>query len=174
MKCPACSRELTGLTEGGVTVQACKGGCGGLWFEARELQKVDLPSEAAGEPLLHVERDPSLKVDVTKRRNCPKCDLKMMQHFFSVKQLVNIDECPECAGMWLDAGELATIRSEFPTEEARKQAAEKYFQDLFGGQLAEMHAKDEAQTERAQKIAHMFRFICPTYYIPGKQGWGAF
>jgi len=24
------------------------------------------------------------------------------------------------------------------------------------------------------KISNMFRFICPSYYIPGKQDWGAF
>lgn len=174
MKCPACSRELTAITEGGITVQACKGGCGGLWFTSLELQKVDRPNEAAGVPLLHVERDPSVKVDLSKRRNCPKCNMEMMQHFFSVDRKVTVDECPECAGLWLDAGELATVRSEFPNDEAQKQAAEKYFDDVFGERLAAMHAKDAAKAERAKKIAHAFRFICPSYYIPGKQSWGAF
>jgi len=174
MKCPACGTELTEMKAGDITVQACKGGCGGLWFEANEIGKVDLPSESAGAALIDIERDPSITVDVSKRRNCPKCDMIMMQHFFDVKRKVTVDECPECAGMWLDAGELKTIRSEYPTEEARKEAAGKYFDAMFGEKLAEMHAKDEASAQRAEKIAHMFRFICPSYYLPGKQKWGAF
>jgi len=28
--------------------------------------------------------------------------------------------------------------------------------------------------ESARKIANAFKFICPSYYIPGKQAWGAF
>ena len=48
----------------------------------------------------------------------------MMLHFFSVKQQVQVDECPSCAGIWLDCGELLRIRSEFKTEDERKQAAQ--------------------------------------------------
>ena len=125
-------------------------------------------------PLLHVARDPAVQVDVSKRRKCPVCGEIMMQHFFSVKRLVTVDECPECAGMWLDAGELATLRSEYPTDEARKEAAARYFDDVFGDRLAKLHAQDAASAARAQKFAHLFRFICPSYYIPGKQSWGAF
>jgi len=36
-----------------------------------------------------------------------------------------VDECPKCAGFWLDAGELAGIRSEFATQEERKAAAQE-------------------------------------------------
>ena len=28
--------------------------------------------------------------------------------------------------------------------------------------------------ESARKVARIFKFISPSYYIPGKQGWGAF
>jgi hypothetical protein len=27
---------------------------------------------------------------------------------------------------------------------------------------------------KARRIAHAFRFICPSYYIPGEQDWGRF
>jgi hypothetical protein len=29
-------------------------------------------------------------------------------------------------------------------------------------------------TTTAGRIAYTFRFICPSYYIPGGQDWGAF
>ena len=36
------------------------------------------------------------------------------------------------------------------------------------------HAKTEATLARAHRVANIFRFICPSYYIPDSQSWGAF
>jgi Zn-finger nucleic acid-binding protein len=163
------------MTVGDVAVDVCKGGCGGIWFDNFELKKFDEPHESAGQELLDVECDTSLVVDRTKRFKCPKCDdIVMMRHFFSVKKEVEVDECPSCAGFWLDAGELRKIRSFFNTEEERHKAADEYFTEVFGDKLNAMQAEDEAKLAKSRKIANMFRFICPTYYIPGKQDWGAF
>src|ERR671917_485122 len=83
-------------------------------------------------------------------------------------------ECPRCAGFWLDAGELAGIRNEFATQEERKQAAQEYFSELFDPDLAVERAKTMEDLRKARRIAYAFRFICPSYYIPGEQDWGAF
>jgi len=175
MKCPACGRSLTQTEAGGVTVDVCKGGCGGIWFDNFEVKKFDEPNESAGEALLDLERDPAVVVDHEKRLNCPKCDnVVMMRHFWSVKRKVQVDECPACGGVWLDAGELAGIRSLFNTEQERHQAAEAYFDEVFGDKLKAMAAENGAKLAKARKFANMFRFICPTHYIPGKQDWGAF
>lgn len=175
MECPACSNMLQEVTVADVTVDVCKGGCGGIWFDWFELKKLDEPHESAGRELLDVERDKGIIIDHTKRLNCPKCDdIVMMRHFFSVKKEVEVDECPGCGGFWLDAGELGKIRGLFNTEEERHKAADEYFSEVFGDKLTAMRAEDEAKPNKAHKIANMFRFICPTYYIPGKQDWGAF
>jgi Zn-finger nucleic acid-binding protein len=166
---------LQEMTVGDITVDVCKGGCGGIWFDNFELKKFDEPHESLGEPLLDIERDESIVVDHTKRLKCPKCDdIVMTRHFFSVKKQVEVDECPGCASFWLDAGELRTIRTLFNTEQQREQAAEQYFSELFGDKLNEMKAKSQAELNKARKVANMFRFICPSNYIPGKQNWGAF
>ena len=175
MKCPACSNQLKEMTVGDVTVDVCRGGCGGIWFDSFEFKKFDEPHESAGEELLDVEQDASIVVDHTKRLKCPKCDdLVMMRHFFSVKKEVEVDECPGCGGFWLDAGELRKIRSLFNTEEERHEAADDYFSEVFGDKLAAMRAEDEAKLAKARRVSNMFRFICPSYYIPGKQAGGAF
>jgi Zn-finger nucleic acid-binding protein len=175
MKCPACENELQQMTVADVTVDVCKGGCGGIWFDNFELKKFDEPQESAGEALLDIDLSESVAVDHSKRLKCPKCDnIVMMRHFFSVKHEGEVDECPGCGGIWLDAGELKHIRGLFETEQQREQAADEYFSELFGNQLAAMEAEDDAKREKAQKFANMFRFICPSYYIPGKQDWGAF
>ncbi len=175
MRCPVCANELSKKTVGEITVDVCEGGCGGIWFDRYELMKVDESHESAGAELLDVERAADLIVDRGKRLSCPRSpDVVMMRHFSSVKRRVTVDECPDCGGYWLDVGELAAIRTEFETEEDRDRAAAEYFSELFDPELAAEHAQTLEDLERAQKIAHVFRFICPSYYIPGKQEWGAF
>lgn len=175
MNCPACEKELTQKIVADVTVDVCEGGCGGIWFDNFELKKFDEPHESAGESILEIDQNPDIQVDHEKRFNCPKCDnTVMMRHFFSVKHQVQIDECPGCAGIWLDAGELGRIREMFPSEEARTQAADAYFQNVFGAELKALEAKDQADLAKAKRFANMFKWICPTKYIPGKQTWGAF
>ena len=68
MKCPACGNELTGIEIGEITVDACRNGCGGIWFDQLELNRLDEQHETAGESLLDIERDPAVKLDRERRR----------------------------------------------------------------------------------------------------------
>jgi len=132
MKCPACDSNLHSMTVGKLTVDVCKGGCGGIWFDNFELTKVDEPDEFEGEALLHIERDDRLLVDYERRRNCPKCEnIVMMRHYYSERRQVEVDTCPNCAGVWLDPGELAIIRKEGSEGADRQLAARNYFGRLF-------------------------------------------
>jgi Zn-finger nucleic acid-binding protein len=163
------------MTLDDVKVDVCKGGCGGVWFDNYEIDKFDEAHESRGEPLLDVERRERIHVNHSKRRSCPKCSSTiLMRHFYSVKHEVEVDECPRCGGYWLDYGELGQIRSQYTTEEERATAADAYFTDLMDEELGEMRRESREKLEKAQRIARMFRFICPSYYIPGKQSWGAF
>ncbi len=175
MECPVCGNRTEEVSIEGIAVDVCKGGCAGIWFDNFELKKVDEPHESAGEGLLDIERDESIHIDHTQRRKCPKCeDAIMMRHFFSVKQEVEVDECPNCAGIWLDSGELGKIRSQYNSEEERKNAAKRYFDEVYGVELEKMRTENDAKTEKVNKIMRIFRFICPSYYIPGDQKWGAY
>jgi uncharacterized protein len=109
IECPVCSNVMTTMEADSVTVDVCAGGCGGIWFDRFELARVDEVQESAGEKFLEVERDPTLHPDLSKRIHCPRDSEIMMRHFHSVKRGVVVDECPRCAGFWLDAGELAII-----------------------------------------------------------------
>jgi Zn-finger nucleic acid-binding protein len=175
MECPACGGILIPLTVSDVTVDVCQGGCGGIWFDQFELKKLDEPHEEAGVALLEIERKPGFTVDQTKRIRCTKCpDSVMMRNFFSAKRRVEVDECPTCGSFWLDVGELAQIRSLFRTEQERKIAAAAYFREVLGDKIATKRAENAEQLARARRIANIFKFICPSYYIPGKQDGGAF
>lgn len=175
MLCPACGHHLSPLTISDITLDVCKGKCGGIWFDCFELKKFDEPHEQAGNLLLEVGMDSSIKLDHSKKRRCPKCpEVMMMRHFYSIKRNVEVDECPSCGGYWFDYGELPTIRTQYVTEEQRKKALDAYFQEMFGEHLLKMKMENQEKLEKSRKIAQMFRFICPSNYVPGKQDWGAF
>ena len=107
-------------------VDVCDCGCGGVWFDAFELQKVDEPGEEAGERLLEFKRGPRVAIDTSRKRECPRCNgIKLHRHFFSAKRRVEVDQCPNCSGYWLDAGELAAIRAEKLEETGREEDMSK-------------------------------------------------
>lgn len=175
MECPACNNSLTEVNVSGVKVDICKGGCGGIWFDKFEFKKFDEPHEAAGAELLEIPLGENVVVNMDEKRACPCCDgVTMMRHFFSPKQKVEIDECANCAGVWLDTGELIQIRSLYNNEQEKTQAAEALFEDVFGEDLKELKAEREKDLEKARRTANMLKFICPSYYVKGNQDWGAF
>lgn len=162
MECPACGNIMEKVIAGGITIDVCKGGCGGMWFDRFELQKVDEPQESAGESLLDIERDETITVDHTKKRMCPQCrDTIMLRHFFGVKKEVVVDECPGCAGIWLDYGELGRIRKQFTSEEERKKATQVYFSDMFDKELKRMRQESEEERKKARTLSGIFRFLSP-------------
>lgn len=113
LKCPACDFELTEFILGGITLDACHGGCGGIWFDAFELQHLDEQHELPDQHLLRIQINPRIKVDFSRKRACPRCQgVKLQRHFYSVRREVEVDHCPGCGGYWLDAGEFEKIRGE--------------------------------------------------------------
>ncbi|MBN1505625.1 MAG: zf-TFIIB domain-containing protein [Sedimentisphaerales bacterium] len=162
MKCPACGRTLQTVQVEDVSVEVCKGGCGGLWFDNNELKKFDEPHEAAGDALLDVPRDEKVKVDHIRKRSCPKCDhVVMLRRFFNVKRQVEIDECPRCAGVWLDYGELGTIRKTCTSPQDLERATEEYFREVLGPHFAEERVHSDL--DASHRITRVFRFLTPRH-----------
>ena len=159
MKCPACGNELSSVAYDGLTVDSCKdNGCGGLFFDQFELRKVDEPTELLGDKLVELQKQEAKKAVSDERRNCPKCDnIVMMRHFFSVKKEVEVDECPGCGGIWLDAGELDKIRKEFSSDSARETATHKSFDNMFDPGIVQFQS--EEKRESIGKMGRLFSFF---------------
>ena len=126
MKCPACANYLTPYYASPITLDVCANGCGGIWFDAFELQKMDEVHEPVREELINLRPKKELpETQLTAKRVCPKCEgIVMMRHFYSPLKKVMVDECPNCGGFWLDAGELAGLREENKLEKERKRATQ--------------------------------------------------
>lgn len=133
MKCPGCANTLSAVSVENLTVDMCKSnGCGGIWFDQFELERTD-DADRIGEELVAMQDSEAKHCStVDQKRDCPKCaGVKLLRHYFSVKQEVLVDECPSCGGIWLDAGELKKIRSEFNTPEEKEAATKKYLASMF-------------------------------------------
>ena len=110
MKCPACKRRLREKGAGGMVLDMCYGGCGGIWFDATELERVNAQ---AATTLHSIWQVPITNVKQSEPRPCPRCpDTILDRKWFSNAKRVEIDQCPKCGGIWLDAGEFSIIYSE--------------------------------------------------------------
>lgn len=164
MNCPVCHNLLNAMPAGRVTVDVCLGGCGGIWFDNFELTKLDVPGEVDADLLvaLNVPENPEVHRDTSQKRRCPKCeDIVMMRHFFSQQRRVEVDECPNCGGYWLDAGELALVREECRTEGDCQTAVKNFLSAAAGPSLQAMHAGTNEQSRRARTIDRIFQFSRP-------------
>jgi Zn-finger nucleic acid-binding protein len=165
MNCPVCATNLNPVQAGSVTVDVCLGGCGGIWFDAFELQKLDEPHETAAQMLVEIQRSEGRPFDQSQRRNCPRCqDIVMMRHYYSPRRRVEVDECPNCGGFWLDAGELALIREEHENEQEQQAAVAQYLDAASSSILGPLRAEGGEQTVRARRIELLFRFTRPIRY----------
>ncbi|KPZ53811.1 MULTISPECIES: zf-TFIIB domain-containing protein [unclassified Pseudoalteromonas] len=123
MLCPRTNTSLEPLLIGGITVYTSAQG--GVFFDNSQIFKFSSPELKHGQVLLkYLGEYSESEYDVSQRINCPKCiKVVMMRRFFSPLKVVEIDECPGCAGIWLDSGELAKIHENHLTPKERKLLA---------------------------------------------------
>src|SRR5512133_3213008 len=106
--CPRTSDPLVRMHIGGIETDVCED-CGGVWLDRLELGRFQDRQNAFGDALVaHLRQFPPPLLDPSARLACPHHrDVTMMRRRFSPAFHVDIDECPECGGIWLDTGELA-------------------------------------------------------------------
>jgi len=109
--CPACGRKLHRFKAGTITLDGCDGGCGGIWFDRRELARVNRDHPDPDAKIADLTCDPAVRVHDDDLRSCPKCDsVTLEKKLYCLGSGVIMDVCPECRGTWLDHGELEKIR----------------------------------------------------------------
>lgn len=144
MKCPACSAELEEIKLGDFALDVCRTGCGGVWFDRDELFKFDEQREFPTSEILKLAQEKAgIKVDHNKIKNCPVCSNEpLVRQFLDIKNEVEMDQCWSCGGVWLDVGEINTLRSQYKTEQDRAKAVNDYVE----GKLAETKAQLQENT----------------------------
>lgn len=146
MKCPRTGEPLLRRTFGDLEVDISPG-CGGIWFDQFELPKVTHKHQELGELLVeHLREHANPFVDTAPRLNCPRdTDVVMMRRYFSPKQQIEIDECPKCGGIWLDAEELEKIRDLFPNSTDRARATEEFVDSVMNSPEVQAYKRETGE-----------------------------
>lgn len=135
--CPACQKEMVQVfvEELNANVDICVNGCGGIYFDNREYQHCDDKHECVDEIIEALKNKSFEKVDDNLVRNCPVCGTQMVKNYSSTKKQIQIDECYECGGKFLDKGELEKIRMEYHSEEDKNADTVQYIHSIIGKDL---------------------------------------
>ena len=133
--CPACGKRMTkiGVEAEKCSVDVCLDGCGGIFFDNRELEKFDESYENADDILKQIKEKTFEKTNEDETRICPVCNTPMVKMGAGKGEVV-IDVCNVCGGKFLDNGELQTIRESAVNGEDEVVANSK-IQVLFGENL---------------------------------------
>jgi Zn-finger nucleic acid-binding protein len=113
--CPRCGAPLSERSFGPIRLDGCSE-CGGLWFDAEELNKIAHDTSVG---LMDVERAFNRAVSSEGEggmMNCPKCGTALSPYIFPHTPDVTVDACQKCRGIWLDDDELRRISDRIATQ----------------------------------------------------------
>ena len=104
MNCPKCASENLVETPalGNIPLDVCPG-CSGIWFDKGELEALLQQSQGGA------AADFGLINPKPAGMNCPRCD-SPMERGGLVNQLLLVDKCGYCGGVWLDPHELDLVK----------------------------------------------------------------
>ena len=112
MKCLTCGEEMSNhlvhTHHGHIDYDMCDG-CGGLWLDRGELDRLAFQVEGSAEAS---SGEPAAGTD-EPARNCPRCDgVALDKVKFLDASDITLDRCGNCGGFWLDGGEIDLINTE--------------------------------------------------------------
>lgn len=113
MNCPACEHVLEEMQIAGLTLDRCPQ-CGGYWLDDGELFAL---AEGLGGLKAVSELDARsifrrpIPPHKNPQRRCPRCRITLKNFNYCYNSNILLDRCPQCRGIWADAGELPAIAS---------------------------------------------------------------
>jgi Zn-finger nucleic acid-binding protein len=125
-KCARCEIEMKTVTAGEIELDVCSR-CKGIWFDGDELARVSEldQAELAGLGSSCGDESGDRIVFDHPPAFCPRCSASLKPQCFDREIAVVIDLCPHGHGIWLDEGELASVRSFCARQKARLAREEK-------------------------------------------------
>jgi len=161
IKCPACQKNMKKvfISKEGVNVDICIDGCGGMYFDNRELKYVDEQAEGIDEILNAITGKNFEQVNQANFRTCPVCGARMVKNFTSTKKQVQIDECYSCGGKFLDAGELQALRGEYVTDADRSADVMALINCTVGPEIIKLEAEHQEALKHRSVLKKLFDSI---------------
>ncbi len=105
MNCPRCKNTLIILELENIETDYCNK-CGGIWFDAGELELLSNNIKTVENLLKYFTKDATIK---EKSIRCPICNKRMDKVYVDKDKKIIIDECPDGHGLWFDNGEILNL-----------------------------------------------------------------
>ena len=141
IECPACGKAMKKIyiESAGCCIDICTDGCGGIFFDNRELNKFDELHESVEAIVAELEGKDFARVDEKEVRICPVCNIPMVKMGAGVAD-IKIDVCNVCGGKFLDNGELERIRE---AKAINTDGMDKLFEKIYNRELDDMLGKNK-------------------------------
>jgi len=111
MNCPKCHARMAAVSLYGIEIDRCSG-CKGLWFDNDELdalgaiddsEMLDLGLAAVGH-----------QFNAQHNIDCPRCEEVALMTTRINGGNLTVEQCPQCQGRFLDAGEFTAYKYHGP------------------------------------------------------------
>lgn len=158
IRCPACQKIMKKIfvPREGINVDICLEGCGGMFFDNRELSYFDEQNEDINEILAAISDKTFEPVNQANFRTCPSCGARMVKNYVSAKKQIQIDECYSCGAKFLDAGELQALRAEYATDEERSADMLKLVESTVGVEIKKLEEMNEIAMKKRSFMKKLF------------------
>lgn len=163
LTCPACGASMVKIKmePENVYLDVCSKGCGGVFFDNREIDKFDEVKEDISEILDEYKgkefTQPLLNDNMP--RICPVCGGNFIKHFVSIKKEIQIDDCYSCGGKFLDYCELEKMRSQYNSTEERVKDVVDYIYKTGEAEFKQVNEDYEKGVANRSALAKIFRSI---------------
>jgi Zn-finger nucleic acid-binding protein len=134
----------------------------GIWFDQNELMMLDEKNEGLGAALEAALRYPRNNDGQRGPIKCPKCGIPMHTHKYKRAKEVNVDECYNCGGFFLDSGELTDIRNNYMSDAEVQAYVDKIINSV--PEYAQAMKDLETQKKRLESIQKFTKFLTVNYW----------
>ena len=129
MDCPKCHAKMETVSFQEIEVERCSG-CQGIWFDMLEEERLKALRAAkaidVGEAALGKEHNAIVEID------CPKCQVRMVPMVDAKQPHIWYESCPQCFGLFFDAGEFTDFQQETVIDFFKGLLAKDRVQEQFG------------------------------------------
>lgn len=112
MICPRCKTPVRETKVDEILVDKCDG-CGGVWFDFAELERIVVKDRHALADILGdvgpQDHEPPRE---GSRLKCPRCSDELLTVHSTDHPDLQVEACLTCYGRWLDGGELGRVRDQ--------------------------------------------------------------
>ncbi|MEL4893869.1 zf-TFIIB domain-containing protein [Crocosphaera sp. Alani8] len=118
--CPKCGGNLEPVMYEIIEVDRCCQ-CNGIWFDSSEAE--NLKNLRGSEKIDIGQLDNENQKEVLDSHiPCPRCNTPMVKMFDFDKHPIWYETCPNCQGIWFDAGEFKKFKDNFSQPKMLSQA----------------------------------------------------